>query len=348
MKAAAADAVRESLASWFARRLGVGQVEVTDLRRHAEGFSWQTYTLTVTWQEAGGWRSAGYAVRRQPEDGLLPPYDIETQYRLHEALLAHSRIPLPRLYWLETDPAVLGMPFYVMERMEGVVPVQWRGNDPDIFPDEARRRAIGEDFVSTLALIHQVDPVAAGLHFLPGETDTDASARAQIDHWESFYEESRLMEVPLLRFLIGFLRRHLATSGRGGLVHGDYRIGNFMLGPDGKINAVFDWELAHIGDVVFDLAWAAMPLFRGRSPLVSQLLPRDEFLRRYRELTGLEVHEEVFRFWTLFGHLRAAAPHLRGSRAFEDGRTNDLRLAAMGHQSLYILRQLVTELGWRG
>ena len=121
-----------------------------------------------------------------------------------------------------------------------------------------------------------------------------------------------------------------------------------MLGPDRRINAVFDWELAHVGDIGFDIAWAGMPLFRGRSPLVSQLLDREEYLERYEELTGLAITEDVYRFWTLFGHLRASAPHLGGCRSFEDGRTNDLRLASMGHQNLYIMRQLVRELGWKG
>ncbi len=66
--------------------------------------------------------------------------------------------------------------------------------------------------------------------------------------------------MPILRFLIGWLRRNVATSGRVGLVHGDYRIGNFMLGGDRRINAVFDWELAHVGDPAFDVAWSGHAL----------------------------------------------------------------------------------------
>jgi hypothetical protein len=81
---------------------------------------------------------------------------------------------------------------------------------------------------------------------------------------------------------------------------------------------------------------------------MSHLLPRQEFLDRYEEQTGLRIGDEVFRFWTLFGHLRASAPHLRAVNAFEQGRTSDLRLAAMGHQNFYILKQLVDQLGWRG
>ena len=80
--------------------------------------------------------------------------------------------------------------------------------------------------------------------------------------------------------------------------------------------------------------------------MMSQLLASDEALDRYTERTGLVVDEEVFRFWTVLGMIRAAAPHLRAAAAFESGRSTDLRLAAMGHQSLHVLRHLGDELGW--
>ena len=340
--------VAEPIAGWLAERLGA-PVGISDLKRHAEGFSWQTYTLTATWTDpdTGEERGHGYAVRREPEDGLLAPYDIDQQFRIHRAVVDHSDVPMPGLHWLEHDHSVLGMPFFVMDRVEGVVPVQWKGKDPEIFPTEEARREIGLDFVEVLTRIHAIDVDEAGLRDMGPQRDTDAAAIREIDFWERFYDESYLLEVPLIRFLVGWLRRNIATSGRVGLVHADYRIGNFMLGPDRRINAVFDWELAHVGDVAFDVTWAGMPLFRGRSPLMSQLLARDEFLERYEAGTGLRISDDVFRFWTLFGHLRASAPHLRACRAFEEGRTNDLRLAAMGHQNLYILRQLADQLGWR-
>ncbi|HSG78398.1 MAG TPA: phosphotransferase family protein, partial [Acidimicrobiia bacterium] len=253
--------VAEPLAGWLSDRLGA-DVAIADLKRHAEGFSWQTYTLTASWEESGAARSQGYAVRREPEDGLLAPYDVEAQYRIHRAVLDHSDVPMPDLFWLETDPGVLGMPFYVMERMEGVVPVQWRGKDPEIFPTDEARREIGLDFVDVLARIHAIDVDAAGLRDLGPETDPEAAVRREIDFWESFYEDNFLLEVPLLRFIAGWLRRNIATSGRIGLVHGDYRIGNFMLGADRRINAVFDWELAHVGDPVEDLGWLCLRAWR--------------------------------------------------------------------------------------
>ena len=339
--------VAEALEPWFRERLGQSDARIVDLKRHAEGWSWQTYTMDVEWRAAAGEPPVrrGYAVRVEPEDGLLAPYDIEGQYSLHRAVIDHSDVPMADLYWLERDPGVLGMPFYVMECLRGVVPVQWRGNDPTVFPSDEARREIGLQFVDIQARIHGVDWHAAGLD-LPGAgfEDPGASANHWIDHWERYTAESVLVELPLMRYAIAWLPANAAWSGRLTLCHGDYRIGNFMV-RDGVVNGIFDWELAHVSDPVEDIAYAGLPLFRGRNPLLSQLLDPEEYFARYEERTGLRVDPEVFRFWTVLGLVKAAASHLRGSRAFEDGRIGDLRLAAMGHQVQYVLRHIARELG---
>lgn len=334
----------EAVTPWLADRLGASELTLTDVRRHAEGFSWQTWTFTARWRADGQEHERGLALRREPEDGLLAPYDTTAQYRLHAALADRSAVPVPALLGLETDPSVLGMPFYVMDRVEGRVPVQWRGDDPEIFPDEATRTRIGHAFVDALTAIHRTDWQGAGLDFLGAPGSPTDTADREIDRWERFYARSVLVEEPLLREAFGWLRRHRSTSGLVVLCHGDYRIGNVMLRGT-EVAAVFDWELAHLGDPVADLAWFGLPLFRGRSRLLSQLLERDELFARYTERTGLEVDPGVFRFWTVLGLVKAIAPHLRAARAFEDRRSADMRLAAMGHQALHSLRSLARELG---
>jgi aminoglycoside phosphotransferase (APT) family kinase protein len=331
----------ERFAGWLAERLGVEELELVNLRRHTEGWSWHTYTFTAAWRVGGARRERGFAVRREPEDGLLAPYDIHGQWELHSALVEHTEVPMPALHWLELDRSVLGMPFYVMERVEGVVPVQWKPDDPRAFPDEGTRRAVGEHFVDVLARLHALDWRAAGL---AGDAAPDSAPAREVERWRRFYEEAVLVEVPLLREALTWLAENPACSGRLALCHGDYRIGNFMLGPDRRIAAVFDWELAHVSDPVEDIAWAGLGLFRGRSPLYSHLLPKREFLERYEERTGLAVEPEVLRFWTVLGYVKSIAPHIRACRAFEERRVDDLRLAAMGHQALYPLGKLAAEL----
>lgn len=339
-------AVAEALTQWFSARLGSDEVQIRELRRHAEGWSWQTYTMEAEWTTAAGGRETrGYAVRVEPRDGLLAPYDIDGQFHLHRAVLDHSDVPMADLYWLEHDPNVLGMPFYVMERLQGLVPVQWRGKDPAVFPTDEARHDLGLQFVDIQARIHAVDWRGAGVDLAGATFGTPLeSAHAWVEHWARYYEDSVLVELPLLRYAIRWLRENVACSDMLTLCHGDYRIGNFIV-RDGRITGIFDWELAHVSDPVEDIAYAGLPLFRGRNPLLSQLLAPGEYFARYEELTGVRVEAEAFHFWTVLGLLKAAASHLRGSRAFEEGRIRDLRLAAMGHQVQYVLRHVADELG---
>lgn len=340
--------VAGALETWLAQRLGAAEVAVVDLHRHTEGWSWQTYTLDARWTDPSSGRPTrrGFAVRVEPADGLLAPYDIEGQYTLHELVRQQSDVPMPDLYWLERDASVLGGPFYVMERMRGRVPVQWRGNDPEVFPTPSARQRIGLQFVDIEAAIHSIDWRGRGLDGLGAPVDPGAGARAQVERWVDYYERSALVELPVLRQAITWLRHNIAYSGRLVLCHGDYRIGNFMV-ADGAINAVFDWELAHVGDPVEDIAYSGLPLFRGRNPRLSQLLDPQEYFDRYAERTGLAVDPDVFHFWTVCGLVKAAASHVRACRAYEEGRVDDLRLAAMGHQVHYVLVHLVRELGLR-
>ena len=100
--------VGEALAPWFAAAPRPRRARVVELRRHAEGFSWETYTLALTLRRTGEPRARGYAVRVEPHDGLLAPYDIDGQYRLHAAIVDHSDVPMPALTGSSTTTTCSG------------------------------------------------------------------------------------------------------------------------------------------------------------------------------------------------------------------------------------------------
>jgi aminoglycoside phosphotransferase (APT) family kinase protein len=108
---------------------------------------------------------------------------------------------------------------------------------------------------------------------------------------------------------------------------------------------VLDWEFAHVGDPLQDLAFTELRLFRGRSPLVCRLLPAEEYHALYTERTGIDVDPEILRFWKVVALVRAVAVYVRGCQAFEQRRTDDLRLARMGHRATFLLRELADLLG---
>jgi aminoglycoside phosphotransferase (APT) family kinase protein len=328
------------LSAWLADRLGADSVGLEGVARHTEGFSWRTYTLDAVWSTAGGEpRRRGLAFRVEPEDGLLPPYDVVAQYELQKAL-AGTGLPVPEPLWLEADPAPVGPRFFAMERIEGRVPVPWGAREAEIFPTETARIEFGRRFADLQARIHDLDWRRLGLGYLAADLDPEVSARAQLDRWVGLYESSRLVEVPIIRAAIIWLERNLRPSGDMVLCHGDYRIGNVME-REGELVAVFDWELAHVGDPIEDLAYTGLRLWRGSDPRICRLLDPAEYFRRYEAVTGTSVEPEQYRAWSIFGLLKAAAVHLRGARAYEEGRTDDLRLAALGHQLQHLTRALI-------
>ena len=129
------------------------------------------------------------------------------------------------------------------------------------------------------------------------------------------------------------------TAERLSIVHGDYRLGNF-LERDGRISAILDWELVHLGDPVEDLGWAFLPQYRGGTPLVCGLAAEADFLARYQTQSGLSVDPASLRFYLVFSLLKLAFTHMAAARCFEDGLFNDMRMPAMATQIAPVFRQI--------
>lgn len=330
----------ERLAAWLEPRLGCppGAVRIAGVRRHSEGFSWLTYTFTAIFPGEGeGSCRRRLAVRIQPADGLLAPYDATRQFEIQQAVAASALVPVAKPLWLEPDTNVLGAPFYVMEAVSGKVPVP---GEPAPF-DPRRREAVGRRLAGIIAHLHARPLREWSLGFdTPPAADYPALA---LDHWEAFYADSTVVEVPTIRAAFAWLRRHQPATERLVFCHGDYRYGNLMFaGP--RVTAVFDWELAHAGDPLEDLGWTLLPALRTDPALIAETVPAAEFLRLYSEQSAITVDGAALRFWSILAHVKAAAIYLRGVKAFERGRVGDLRMGALGHRYLYLVRSLAAEL----
>src|SRR5262249_61186847 len=107
------------------------------------------------------------------------------------------------------------------------------------------------------------------------------------------------------------------------LVHGDYRLGNFLVARDFHLTGILDWELVHLGDPLEDVAWCASPLWRAGTPYASALLPVEEFAARYTAISGRTIDAERLRFYDVLAIVKMAAIMLTGIQAFHDGRTAD-------------------------
>jgi len=197
-------------------------------------------------------------VRRPPVGAFLPSAnDVSREYRYLRAL-RETDVPVPPALALCDDPSVIGAPFYVMERLHGIVP-----HDPAAVAHltPAQARALSERFIEVLKAIHAVDVDAVGLG--------DAAKRSgylerQVGRWTDQWHRSKFEDAPVVEELSERLRRSLPAPAPTTIVHGDYRLGNVMVG-DGtaahdpaEIVGVFDWEMATLGDPRADLGYALL------------------------------------------------------------------------------------------
>lgn len=191
-------------------------------------------------------------LRRPPLGHLLPTaHDMAREHRVLAAL-ADTDVPVARPLALCSDPGVNGAPFYVMEHRAGVVVNE---RMPDGFAAEpAARRAIGLALVDVMARLHRLDYRALGLADFGRP---EGYLERQVRRWAQQWEKSKVDDVPEIEALIERLRAALPASPPPALVHGDYRLGNVALDPaePGRIVAVFDWEMATLGDPLADLGY---------------------------------------------------------------------------------------------
>jgi aminoglycoside phosphotransferase (APT) family kinase protein len=133
------------------------------------------------------------------------------------------------------------------------------------------------------------------------------------------------------------------------LLHGDYRLGNWLVeraGAATRLTGVLDWEMVHLGDPLEDVAWCISHLWRAGTPRAASLVPPAEWLALYAEAAGRRVNRERLRYWELLAAVKMIAIQMTGIRAFCDGRSADLRMAIFDHQ-LAFLHALVAGLrGW--
>jgi aminoglycoside phosphotransferase (APT) family kinase protein len=244
---------------------------------------------------------------------------------------AHAAgVPVPEVLWLGDDPSVLDGRFFVMERIEGETLARRLLRESGY---EGARRAMTGQLGEILARIHAVPIDAPGLTALPGMRDEGHPAALELARYEEIYRRLAPEPHSVIEYGFRWLARRLPASRRRVLVHGDYRIGNVMFGPEG-VRVVLDWEQAHVGDPMEDLGWMCVRAWRFGSPLpVGGIGERDEFFRAYERGGGDTVDPEVVRFWEVFGDLKWAVICIAQAKTYLDGGVKSLELASIGRRT---------------
>lgn len=325
--------LRERLTDYLQQQTG-HRWSLGAFTRYAVGFSWITYGFSAQEETVPGER--GLILRLGPPYGLFAPYSAQPQHAALKALEG-SAVPAPRSYWWSDDGSILGAPFFISERVAGSAPVPWVSQNSSGFED-GYRLSLGAQFVSALAGLHTCE--WRGKPGFDGDgTTVDNAALRQVEEWERNQARWALKPYPMLSWAFGWLRRNLPVAPRVSLVHGDYRLGNF-LEQDGRITAILDWELVHLGDPHEDLGWAFLPQYSGGSGLICRLLPKQDFISQYEREAGFKVDPAALQFYIVFSLVKLAITHIAAVRCYEDGRFNDMRMPAMGTQIAPVLRQI--------
>ena len=320
--------LRRRLTAWLATRLPAGaDPQVGELSvPEGTGMSSETLLFDASWTDRG--RAAGqrFVARMAPDMAdfpVFPSYDLELQHRCLRFVGAHSDVPVPAAPWLELDETPLGAPFFVMERVDGVVPADM---PPYVFggwvfdASTEQRARMQRNAVDVLARLHAIDVSGDDAAFLDrpewGATALDQHLAYQ--RW--YYDWARDgADIPIIDRTFAWLDQHRPTDERRTVLSwGDSRIGN-MMWRDFEPVAVLDWEMAALGAPGVDLAWMVFlhrffdnMARRYDMPGLPDFMDRASVARDYQELSGHAVAD--LEYYEVFAAQRFAIVSIRTSQ----------------------------------
>ena len=261
----ATQAIADTLAVWLQQAWPLQRdIRFHDLQPPTQGYSNETWLLSLDWTHTGRHENLPVVLRLQPEDtALFPSYDLSIQYRCMQRL-ADSDVPVPRLLGFAGDDSPLGRPFYLMEQLPGRVPREnplyhLEGWLHDLPPP--RQRAVWLSGVEMVARVNRLDWRQLGLDFLDRRGPSESPLDQQLRDLRGFLEwaEALAEPYPLLQAALTWLESNRPHDEPMALCWGYPKLGNCLFDPEtDACTAVLDWEAAHLGNPVDDLAWWLM------------------------------------------------------------------------------------------
>jgi aminoglycoside phosphotransferase (APT) family kinase protein len=315
----------ERFATYATRKLeGASGVRVSGLDRIPGGASRETYRLVLHYEQHGRAHERRLILRRDPPGSL-----IDTERRLEFAAYAafwNSAVPVPEAIWLEEDPAHLDYAFCVMQELTGFEAGPALLLAP---PYVQHREKIGARKWQILGEISRADPHALGLVGVMKDVAPAECWQRELSYWEGVIDEDELEPQPVIRAVIRWLRNNPPPPAQKlSVVHGDYRTGNFLYDTNGEIHAILDWEMAHLGDPLEDLAWGINPVWMwSRDGRAGGLLPKADAVRIWEQASGLVADPAALHWWELFNCVKGQGIWVSSAREYQTGKNQDPILA---------------------
>jgi aminoglycoside phosphotransferase (APT) family kinase protein len=233
-------------------------------------------------------------------------------------LAAAAGVPVAEVVASSTDPSALGASYVVVSAVEGETIARKILRDAEF---DSARVALPGQFGAALARLHSADVSGLG----------DFPADDPLDTYRSVLDEVGQPH-PALELAYRWLQQHRPVSLPVALVHGDFRLGNVIVGPEG-LRAVIDWELAHLGDPMEDLGWLCVKAWRfGGTLPVAGVGTREQLIAAYQQAGGEAVDSEVVHWWEVFGTWKWGIICITQGLAHTSGASRSHELAAIGRR----------------
>jgi len=294
----------------------VGAASIDGLRRLSGGASRETWSFEAVGDDG---TKRKLILRRDPPGATRlanrPGMTMEAQLL---AAAAKSGVPVPEIVATSDDPAVLGAAFLVMTHVDG---------------ETIPRRILRDDQFAEARpkLAAQCGTVLAALHRIPVDEVPELVGEDQVAQYRAVLDSVHEPH-PTFELAFRWLEANRPTLSKDVVVHGDFRHGNLMIGPEG-LRAVLDWELAHLGDPMEDLGWLCVRAWRFGAPKpVGGFGDYDELIDAYEAAGGGPVDRDALLWWETLGTLKWGIMCIMQAFTHTSGAVRSVELAAIGRR----------------
>jgi aminoglycoside phosphotransferase (APT) family kinase protein len=295
------------------------------IEQFQSGYSNLTYLLRC--------REAEYVLRRPPNGAnIKSAHDMGREFKALALLKpVYNKVPNPIIYC--EDESIIGTPFYVMERVHGII---LRSSPPmGMSLTPSLMMAISENVIDNLAALHLLDLHSTGLIELG---KPEGYVTRQVEGWIERYEKSKTDNLPSMSHLSDWIKSNIPIDNPPAMIHNDYKYDNMVLALEdhSKIKAILDWEMATVGDPMMDLGttlayWAEITDDNALKPFSLTWMPgslkRQEVIDRYQLRTGNEVKNIVFYYAYASFKLGVICQQIYAR--YKRGSTTDMRFASL-------------------
>ena len=316
---------KQNLAVYLKSKLADFDGEV-QIKQFPEGFSNLTYLIETKNQE--------YVLRKPPLGAnIKSAHDMSREFNVLSLLEpVYDKIPKPIIFC--EDENIIGSPFYLMERVKGIILRNHIPQGLDLTPDHFRKLSV--QTIENLVDLHNLELEKSKLISLG---KPKGFVKRQVKGWSERYFRAETDDIRAMNFTVEWMESNMSLDSMIAFIHNDYKYDNLVLDVDSlEIKAVLDWEMATVGDPLMDLGTTlAYWVEKNEHPALQQFnltwmegnLTRQEVIEKYAELSGVNLEEVLFYY--VFGCFKLAVIAQQIYARYKKGFTKDQRFAGLIH-----------------